>query len=75
MGIYDVAVWVCWSTEVLPYTEELEAASPLEAVEMVMRLYGLDRAEHVAMKLPDSSFLRWEEGMAVSSEEKAMPVE
>lgn len=42
MGIYDVAVWSCWSTEVLPYTEILEAASPLEAVIAVMRLYGLE---------------------------------
>jgi hypothetical protein len=75
MGIYDVAVWSCWSPEVFPSTEELEAASPLEAVIAVMRLYGLDRVEHAAVKLPDCSFLRWEEGMALSAEEKAMPVE
>jgi hypothetical protein len=72
MGIYDVAVWVCWSTEALPSTEELEAASPLEAVVAVLHLYGLERVEHVAVKLPDSSFLRWEEGMTLSDEEKAM---
>ena len=54
--------------------EELEAASPLGTVIAVMRLYGLDRVELVAVKLPDGSFLRWEEGMTLSSEEKAVPV-
>ena len=66
MGIYDVAVWSCWSTEVLPYTEMLEAASPGEAVIAVMRMYGLERVEHVAVKLPDQSFLRWEESITLS---------
>ena len=61
-----------WSTEVLPYTEELEATSPLEAVIAVMRMYGL---EQVAVKLPDNSFVRWEEGVTLSAEEKTMPVE
>src|SRR5258706_15499868 len=75
MGIYDVAVWVRWSTEVLPYTAELEAASPVEAVVAVMRVNGLERLEHAAVKLPDSSFVRWEDGMTLSCEEKAMAVE
>ena len=75
MGIYDVAVWVCWSTEVLPYSEELEATSPLEAEVAVMRMYGLEQVEYAVVKLPDSSFLRWEEGMTLSAEEKTMPVE
>jgi hypothetical protein len=69
MGIYDVAVWVCWSTEVLPYTAEPEAASPIEAVIAVMRVNGLERVEHAAVKLPDSSFLRWEEGLILSRDE------
>ena len=75
MGIYDVAVWVCWSTEVLPYTEELEASSPLEAAVAVMRMYGLEQVEYAAVKLPNNSFLWWEEGLVLSAEEKVMPVE
>ena len=74
MGIYDVAVWPRWSTEVLPCMEALEAASPLEAVIAVMCLYGLERVEHVAVKLPDNSFLRWEKGITLTNEEKAMPL-
>jgi hypothetical protein len=75
MDSYDVAVWSCWSTEVLPYTEELEAASPLEAVVAVMRMYGLEQVEYAAVKLPDNSFLRWEDGMTLSTEEQTIPVE
>ena len=75
MGMYDVAVWSCWSTEVLPYTEICEAASPVEAVIRVMRMYGLERVEHVAVKLPHSSFLRWEDSMTLFDEEQTMPIE
>lgn len=75
MGIYDVAIWVCWSTEVLPYTEILEAASPVEAVVAVMRLYGLERVEHIAVKLPDGSFLRWEGSLTLSDVVNSRSVE
>jgi hypothetical protein len=62
---YDVALWHYWPTTALPYTDDVEAESPLLAVLSLMQAHNLKHVAYAAVRLPDGTFQRYQTGVSL----------
>ncbi|GER90474.1 hypothetical protein KDW_46360 [Dictyobacter vulcani] len=65
-GVYDVALWRYWPTSDFPYVASISAdvvSSALVAALHVMAEHKVKHVARVAVKCPDKSFQRWEQGL------------